>query len=212
MKFCNTILRINRITLSLYLIFFGLLQVHAQQYNFDYINYKNGLVNNTVRSIYQDKKGIMYFGTNSGISIYYGNSFKNIDAVDGKKIGTVNQILGNSKDSIFITTSIMPQFFNLKGQQLYKNSTQPPVYVYSMYNDDDKLYVCSDDGLRLYENNQFKKINLITKDSIKFISKIISCNKDLWLIGRLGGSMELVNKKTLQTTAISFSAYCYTVL
>jgi ligand-binding sensor domain-containing protein/putative methionine-R-sulfoxide reductase with GAF domain len=203
MLFCNTIWRIKSIVLTFYLVFFCLHLVYAQQYNFDYINYKNGLVNNTVRSIYQDKKGIMYFGTNSGISIYYGNSFKNIDVVDGKKIGTVNQIIGNNKDSIYITTSIMPQFYNLKQQQLSKNTTQPPVYIYSMYAEDDRLYVCSDDGLRTYENNQFKKINLLTKDSIKFISKIISCNKDLWLIGRLGGSMELVNKKTLQTTAIS---------
>jgi two-component system LytT family sensor kinase len=203
MLFCNTILRIKSIILTSCLSFFCLKQVSAQQYNFDYINYKNGLVNNTVRSIYQDKKGIMYFGTNSGVSIYYGNSFKNIDVVDGKKIGTVNQIIGNTKDSIYIATSIMPQFYHLKQQQLYKNSTQPPVYIYSMYTEDDKLYVCSDDGLRLYENNQFKKINLLTKDSIKFISKIISCNKDLWLVGRLGGRMELVNKKTLQTTAIS---------
>jgi ligand-binding sensor domain-containing protein/putative methionine-R-sulfoxide reductase with GAF domain len=72
-----------------------------------------------------------------------------------------------------------------------------------MLYDEHRFLVCADDGLRVFENNEFKKINLITKDSVKFISKIISCNKNLWLIGRLGGSMELVNKITLQTTAIS---------
>jgi two-component system, LytTR family, sensor kinase len=177
--------------------------LHAQQYNFDYINIKNGLVNNTVRSIYQDKKGIMYFGTNSGVSIYYGNAFKNLDVVNGKKIGIINQILGNTKDSIYVISSTIPFFYELKSQTLKKHPAKAPVYIYSMLYDEDKFLVCADDGLRVFENGMFNKINLLTRDTVKFISKIISCNENFWLIGRLGGSMELVNKKSLQTTAIS---------
>ncbi len=175
----------------------------AQQYNFDYINIKNGLVNNTVRSIYQDKRGIMYFATNSGISIYYGNAFKNTDEVNGKKIGIINQIAGNPLDSVYVIASTIPFFYRLHGQRLEKHATDAPVYIYSMLYDEGRFLVCADDGLHVFEDGQFKKINLVTRDTIRFISKIISCNKDLWLIGRLGGSMELVNKKTLQTTAIS---------
>jgi two-component system, LytTR family, sensor kinase len=175
----------------------------TQQYNFDYINIKNGLVNNTVRSIYQDKKGIMYFGTNSGVSIYYGNAFKNMDQVNGKKIGIINQIVGSPDDSIYVIASTMPFFYQLQGQRLEKHATNAPVYIYSMLYDDGRFLVCADDGLRVFEQGQFKKMKLVTRDTIKYISKIISCNEHLWLIGRLGGSMELVNKKTLQTTAIS---------
>jgi two-component system, LytTR family, sensor kinase len=175
----------------------------AQQYNFDYINIKNGLGNNTVRSIYQDKKGIMYFGTNSGISIYYGNAFKNLDEVNGKKIGIINQIVGNAADSIYVIASTIPFFYQLQGQQLTKHPAKVPAYIYSMLYDEGRFLACLDNGLHLFENGQFKKIDLHTRDTIRFISKIISCTKDLWLIGRLGGSMELVNKKSLQTTAIS---------
>ncbi len=175
----------------------------AQQYNFDYINIKNGLVNNTVRSIYQDKKGIMYFGTNSGISIYYGNAFKSLDEVNGKKIGIINQIVGNPDDSIYVIASAIPFFYHLQGQQLDKHRTNAPQYIYSMLYDEGRFLVCADDGLHVFEHGRFKKINLLTRDTIRFISKVISCNENLWLIGRLGGSMELVNKKSLQTTAIS---------
>jgi two-component system, LytTR family, sensor kinase len=176
---------------------------YAQQYNFDYINIKNGLVNNTVRSIYQDKKGIMYFGTNSGVSIYYGNAFKNLDVVNGKKIGIINQIVGNLQNSIYVISSTIPFFYELKSQNLKKHPAKAPVYIYSMLYDENKFLVCADDGLRVFENGVFNKINLLTRDTVKFISKIISCNENIWLIGRLGGSMELVNKKSLQTTAIS---------
>jgi two-component system, LytTR family, sensor kinase len=175
----------------------------AQQYNFDYINIKNGLGNNTVRSIYQDKKGIMYFGTNSGISIYYGNAFKNIDVVNGKKIGIINQIVGNASDSLYVIASTIPFFYQLQGQQLSAHTTKVPAYIYSMLHDEGRFLTCADDGLYVFEEGQFKKMNLVTRDTVKFISKIISCNKNLWLIGRLGGSMELVNKQSLQTTAIS---------
>jgi two-component system, LytTR family, sensor kinase len=175
----------------------------AQQYNFDYINIKNGLGNNTVRSIYQDKKGVMYFGTNSGISIYYSNAFKNLDAVNGKKIGIINQIVGNAADSIYVIASTIPFFYHLQGQELVKHSAKVPAYIYSMAYDEEQFLACVDDGLHRFENGRFKKIELHTRDTIKFISKIISCNKNLWLIGRLGGSMELVNKQSLQTTAIS---------
>ncbi len=177
--------------------------VFAQQYNFDYINIKNGLVNNTVRSIYQDKKGIMYFGTNSGISIYYGNAFKNLDVVNGKKIGIINQIVGNEQDSIYVISSTIPFFYQLQSQSLKIHPAKAPIYIYSMLYDRNKFLVCADDGLRVFENGLFNKVNLITRDTVKYISKIISCTDSLWLIGRLGGSMELVNKKSLQTTAIS---------
>ncbi len=191
------------ITLTVWTFIFIPFFTTAQQYNFDYINIKNGLVNNTVRSIYQDKKGIMYFGTNSGVSIYYGNAFKNVDAVNGKKIGIINQIVGNPQDSIYVISSTIPFFYQLQSQSIQKHPAKAPVYIYSMLYDDNRFLVCADDGLRVFENGIFNKINLLTRDTVKFISKIISCNENLWLIGRLGGSMELVNKKSLQTTAIS---------
>jgi two-component system, LytTR family, sensor kinase len=175
----------------------------GQQYNFDYINIKNGLVNNTVRSIYQDKKGVMYFGTNSGISIYYGNAFKNLDEVDGKKIGSINQIVGNASDSVYVLAATMPFFYELQGQQLARHPAKVPAYIYSMLYDGGRFLVCADDGLHTFSRGGFAKINLGTKDTLKYISRIISCNDRLWLIGRLGGSMELVDKQTLQTTAIS---------
>jgi two-component system, LytTR family, sensor kinase len=175
----------------------------SQQYNFDYINIKNGLVNNTVRSIYQDSRGVLYFGTNSGISIYYGNLFKNIDVVYNRKIGIINQIVGNQADSVYVLSSTIPFFYHLQGPQLVQHATPAPAYIYSMLYDEGRFLVCADDGLHIFENGRFTKVNLGTRDTLKYISRIVSCNKQHWLIGRLGGSMELVDKKTLQTTAIS---------
>ncbi|MBN1144563.1 MAG: hypothetical protein JXA72_09065, partial [Bacteroidales bacterium] len=45
--------------------------------NFRHLGTKNGLSNDNVLCIYQDRNGFMWFGTENGISRYDGNSFKN---------------------------------------------------------------------------------------------------------------------------------------
>src|SRR6187455_3582956 len=49
----------------------------AQQYPFVHYSPKDGLVSNRVRSIYQDGKGLMYFLTMNGLSVYDGTRFIN---------------------------------------------------------------------------------------------------------------------------------------
>jgi ligand-binding sensor domain-containing protein/putative methionine-R-sulfoxide reductase with GAF domain/two-component sensor histidine kinase len=174
----------------------------AQQLNFDHINYKNGLINNAVKTIYQDKKGILYFGTNNGISIYYGNGFKNIDTCNGKKIGAVTQITGTENGDIFIVTATIPFLYKLNGQQLQQHPSKAPSYIYHLRpeNKTDFL-VGADDGLYLFNGHHYKRIDVKIPDSNKYISKVISCTDSLWLIGRLGSTMELVNKFSLQSVA-----------
>lgn len=47
-----------------------------QDYYFRRLNTENGLSQNTVRSILQDKTGFMWFGTNDGLNRYDGNTFR----------------------------------------------------------------------------------------------------------------------------------------
>lgn len=176
--------------------------VYGQQLNFDHINYKNGLINNAVKTIYQDKKGILYFGTNNGISIYYGNGFKNIDTCNGKKIGAVNQITGTDNGDIFIVTATIPFLYKLSGQTLQQHPSKAPSYIYHLQHENKTDFlVGADDGLYRFNGNDYKRIDVKIPDSTKYISKIISCTDSLWLIGRLGSTMELVNKFSLQSVA-----------
>ena len=45
-------------------------------YQFKHFNINNGLSQNTVSSIFQDKQGYMWFGTKDGLNRFDGESFK----------------------------------------------------------------------------------------------------------------------------------------
>lgn len=64
-----------------FVIFFVLLLCHtfvyAEFFNFRHYEVENGLPSNTVRSLTQDSRGFMWFGTENGLSRFDGYSFKN---------------------------------------------------------------------------------------------------------------------------------------
>ena len=65
---------------------------------FEHIDYKDGLVGNSVRAINQDKDGNMLFGTERGLSIYDGKNFKNLSYADGLGNGGIESIEVDGKN------------------------------------------------------------------------------------------------------------------
>ena len=55
--------------------------LHAQSnLKFEYLSTEDGLSHNTVLSIYQDKEGFMWFGTDDGLNKYDGYTFQSYKA------------------------------------------------------------------------------------------------------------------------------------
>src|SRR2546423_15500876 len=73
-----------------------------------YLGIDQGLSNNSVRCIYQDKKGFMWFGTYDGLNRYYGyefkifrNSFKNNQSLINNWINAIGE---DTKGNLWIGT------------------------------------------------------------------------------------------------------------
>jgi ligand-binding sensor domain-containing protein len=77
----------------------------AQQYPFVHYSPKDGLVSNRVRSIYQDGKGLMYFLTMNGLSVYDGTRFTNYTSEEGLENDIVNCVMEMGNDSIWVVTN-----------------------------------------------------------------------------------------------------------
>jgi ligand-binding sensor domain-containing protein len=63
---------------------------------------KEGLAHNTVNSIYEDKAGNIWFGTNGGVSRYDGKSFRNFTTKDGLPGNSVGSILEDKTGKLWI--------------------------------------------------------------------------------------------------------------
>ena len=66
-------------------------QVMDEHYYFKNLSVQNGLSQNTVNAILQDKQGVMWFGTKDGLNRYDGLSFRKF-----KHDGRSHQSIGNS--------------------------------------------------------------------------------------------------------------------
>lgn len=77
----------------------GLTRSQAQHLSFGHIDKSDGLSNYSVTSIYQDKRGLMWFGTANGINLYNGNSIKTY-----QKAGAFPTVLATTMSNILSGT------------------------------------------------------------------------------------------------------------
>ena len=117
----------------LVLILFFSLSAFSQDYPVKFLGISDGLSNNSVTTIYQDKDGFMWFGTYDGLNRYDGYTFKIFrNRINDKKsllFNTIYYIEGDSKQNIWVGGS--------KGVCVYDRTSfgfHPVEYVLSKIN------------------------------------------------------------------------------
>lgn len=88
----NCIHNIKSIVLAKFWIIFLLINLNsatAQNYRFNHLTTKNGLSEDIVQAIIQDKEGFIWIGTKDGLNCYNGNSFT-VYRNDREKPGTIS--------------------------------------------------------------------------------------------------------------------------
>ena len=84
------------------LIFFQFISALAQQPIFKTYTVSDGLVNNSVRRIFQDSKGFLWIATWEGLSKYDGNRFTNFTESNGLSHNLVNDIAETKDGDIYV--------------------------------------------------------------------------------------------------------------
>lgn len=104
--------------------------------SFRHFTNKDGLVNNSVMSIYEDKAGIIWFGTGGGVSRYNGKSFRNFTTKDGLPNNGITTIMEDKTGKIWIGTRGDACFYDEKGFTVFKNKDGKAFYnVWSIIED-----------------------------------------------------------------------------
>jgi len=86
-------------------VLFGASTVLAQRLAVRHYGVPDGLAHSGVRSIYQDAKGYLWFGTNEGVSRFDGYRFTNYGTRDGLSNSYVNGITEDRDGRIWVATN-----------------------------------------------------------------------------------------------------------
>lgn len=91
--------------LTIAVLLLGLNVGIAQQYPFQNYSARDGLLRNAVRTICQDSRGFMWFGTTDGISIYDGATFTHLTTTEGLPHNFINHIFRDTSGTIWVATN-----------------------------------------------------------------------------------------------------------
>jgi ligand-binding sensor domain-containing protein len=161
--------------------------------SFRHFTTKDGLVNNRVTKIYEDKAGNIWFGTGGGVSRYDGKSFRNFTRKEGLSNNDITTIMEDKTGKLWLGTRGDACFYDGKTFTVFKNKEGKAfTNVWSIIEDrkgniwfggsiikdkKDKILIV-ENGLWRYDGSTFTKV------SQKGASAIIEDKKgNIWTTG-----------------------------
>jgi signal transduction histidine kinase/ligand-binding sensor domain-containing protein len=191
--------------------FFICVNIFSQQYPFVHYTPKDGLISNSIKSIYQDSKGRLYFTSVNGLSVYDGSRFTNYTSKNGLGIDIVNSVMEMGDDSIWIITNSSVINYLVKGKMKKLDLKGTPIVIERLIKDDhNTVYAASEQGLYKFQQDRFIKLpflDLKGEDKSRYVSFISSygdhllVQRDFSLLPGEEHKLYLYNKRTEQIVA-----------
>lgn len=157
-----------------------------------------GMPDKIVRSVYQDKTGTIWFGTNKGIASYDETSEKIVSNKNITPPLVPYAWTSNSKGEIFIgarNTGVW-KFANGALTKLADKKILGVNFIRSLlYDDDNTLWIGTNGaGVAIFRNGKFKFINKSTGLKSDFVACIVKNKNGTFWIGTSGGGIALVDR------------------
>jgi signal transduction histidine kinase/ligand-binding sensor domain-containing protein/ActR/RegA family two-component response regulator len=185
-------------------------QSASEALRFQKITSEQGLPHNFVRSITQDRRGFMWFGTNYGLARYDGYDFK-VFQPDAHKPNSIAQksvdlVFADSKDNLWISFStggVSRMDLNTEKFTYYAYDTSNTIPIsneFSMFyeDNDSNLWAITPTGIFIYNNQADKFIYALSKARLGNSTKIGSFADDgcgnIWFTKE--SKVWILNKKT----------------
>lgn len=129
----------------------------AQVFPFHRYSVEDGLISNSINTLYQDSRGYLWIGTTDGISVYDGKSFKNYTTLDGLKANFISDIIEDpvSPGTMWIATAGggMERYSRGEFSHVDLDSALPALQVSGFLLDQSRVVWCAtDSGVYKLEN------------------------------------------------------------
>jgi ligand-binding sensor domain-containing protein len=164
-------------------IWFASLDSGVYYYNgktFQHFTTREGLASNGVTCIYEDKAGIIWFGTGRGLTRYNGNSFQTFSTKEGFSNNDFTTIIEDKTGKLWFSTRGEPCFYDGKTLTVLKNKDGKGFKnVWSIIEDKKgNIWFGDNDGLWRYDGST------VTKVSQRGANAIIQDKKgNIWTTG-----------------------------
>lgn len=177
-----------KLHISIIFLYISVLTGYCQKYQFKHIDVSNGLPNNFVRSIYKDKDGFMWFGTQAGLCRYDGYNLKNFFHIDSDTTSipdnTINSIQEMTGNRLIVET--------MKGYAILdKNTEEFSAIVYGTHKNISKLHAQSDDKIWMFSTDNGGELYCNGKQTVKLNHKLLS-GSDVTDIKSVGNDIIIV--------------------
>ena len=167
-------------TIFFILLCFNVLIIEAKDVYYTQYNNQNGLANNKVFNIYQNKKGFIWLGTEAGLIRFDNHSFKKYNAINQSSL-SVSNIKEDHLGRIW--------FMNFDGFVYYiendvvKSIENKPTNSYQPFAlTNTKLYIFQLDGIHVFDIKTLKRIKIINCETIRIESSIVNINEEIFFI------------------------------
>ena len=176
---------IRKILLSLALVSVGF-PICAEEYDFIHFSKENGLAFNSVRTLAQDTRGVMWIGTYNGLNTYDGQRFRTYGCDDLKTTSAFisclyaesnGDVLVGTDDGLSVWDFNLSEFIRPEGSDLLSDR------IFSMCEDSrGRIWLGTRSGLYVYSDNQLSKISLEEPEynSVMFFRMAIDKNDQLY--------------------------------
>ncbi|MDF1673351.1 MAG: two-component regulator propeller domain-containing protein [Vicingaceae bacterium] len=169
---------------------------------YTHLTKKNGLSTNSISSLYQDRSGNIWIGTNGGGLIKYGNrAFTYFNDVSGLNNNGVFSIIEDNDNNIWISTGDEGIYkYNYEESIHYdkSNGLKSNTVRSSVKDKKGDIWFATSNGLTKYSNGTFKTYTTtdgLPSNQIKVL--LIDNDNNLW-IGTSGGGLSRYNYKTFE--------------
>ena len=197
MKYTKTIALITTLLCFLQGQGLALAQDNPNQYNYLYLTIRNGLCDNSIRTIHKDHNSFMWFGTSNGLDRYDGYELKHYSTaprqpyqfIESNYINDIdeddNNYLWVASEAGIMSIDLLHENLNFYKEYSGKNNNVLYSPVQALLVDDfNNLWVGKSDGLAyiiLNEERQIKDIRILKKDVD--IKTIVKHGSDIWAGG-----------------------------
>ncbi|KAA3617345.1 MAG: PAS domain S-box protein [Calditrichaeota bacterium] len=175
------------IRLKILILFLGLFSFLAAQ-SHHFVNYKeHGFPSNQIFSLYQDSHGFLWIGTGVGLARYDSEEFIYFSVEDSLPANEVLCMTSDGLSTLWVGTGLGLAAFDISDMNNPKYKFAPEELleetISSLLFHENKLWIGTDHGLFIYEENDDGSYNVINFNTENYVPEIkLSPDEDIMVL------------------------------